>query len=94
MTETDQWQVYLLQCADGSYYCGVTKDICRRLRQHNGKIAGGARYTASRRPVCLLASAPAASRSEAQRLERKVKKTPRRHKLGVLRQLGEGHAQP
>ncbi len=42
---------YILRCADGSYYCGWTNDMARRLAAHNaGK---GARYTRARRPVLL-----------------------------------------
>ena len=39
------WHVYLLRCADDTLYCGVTTDLDRRLAQHNGRLAGGARYT-------------------------------------------------
>ena len=44
--------VYILECADGTYYVGSTTDIERRLRQHNHTKAG-ARYTKNRRPVVL-----------------------------------------
>ena len=47
------WHVYLLRCADDTLYCGVTTDLDRRLAQHNGRLAGGARYTRPRRPVAL-----------------------------------------
>lgn len=36
------WHVYLLECADGTLYCGVTSDLDRRLAQHNGLKPGGA----------------------------------------------------
>jgi len=52
------WHVYLLQCADGTLYCGVTTDLARRLKAHNGEAPGGAAYTRGRRPVKLLAAAP------------------------------------
>jgi len=39
------WVVYLLKCANNSLYCGITNDMARRLRQHNGEIQGGAKYT-------------------------------------------------
>ena len=38
--DSHQWFVYLMQCADGSFYTGVTTDLARRLRQHNGEIRG------------------------------------------------------
>jgi hypothetical protein len=38
-----------------SLYCGVTNDLDKRLRQHNGDIVGGAKYTRANRP-CVLAS--------------------------------------
>ena len=61
------WKVYLLECADGSYYCGICTDMERRLAEHNGDLPGGARYTRTRRPVRVLAWAPCADRSEASR---------------------------
>ncbi|KGE04025.1 GIY-YIG nuclease family protein [Pseudohaliea rubra] len=78
------WTVYVLCCADGSLYTGVTRDLARRLRQHNGELAGGPRYTRGRRPVVLGWSAAAASRSEAQRQEARIKRWPRRAKLRLL----------
>jgi putative endonuclease len=44
--------MYILLCADGSYYTGSTKDLERRLAQHqNGE---GANYTKKRLPVKLV----------------------------------------
>ena len=63
------WHVYLLRCADDTLYCGVTTDLDRRLAQHNGRLAGGARYTRPRRPVALLLSRACTSRQEALRLK-------------------------
>ena len=40
--------VYLLQCSDGATYVGATKNVDKRLRQHNGEISGGARATTSK----------------------------------------------
>lgn len=78
------WHVYLLECADGTLYCGVTTDLVRRLAEHNGEARGGARYTQPRRPVRLVASRGCADRSEAQRLEAHVRRFPRAAKLVAL----------
>ncbi|HKK23835.1 MAG TPA: GIY-YIG nuclease family protein, partial [Pseudohaliea sp.] len=75
---------YVLRCADGSLYTGITCDLARRLRQHNGDLAGGPRYTRGRRPVALVWSTAAASRSEALRQEARIKRWPRRAKLRLL----------
>lgn len=83
-TAAGVWHVYLLQCADGTQYCGIAMNLQKRLRQHNGELAGGARYTAGRRPVRLLASIPVKSRGEALRLEAHIKKLPAHAKLQLL----------
>jgi putative endonuclease len=44
--------LYILECADGSYYTGSTKDLERRLREHQNML--GANYTKRRLPVKLV----------------------------------------
>jgi putative endonuclease len=78
------WSVYVLRCNDGTLYTGVTRDLQRRLAQHNGDSAGGPRYTRGRRPVTLLWSEPAADRASAQRRESEIKQMPRRDKLRLV----------
>lgn len=77
------WLVYLVRCADGTLYCGVTTDLEKRVAAHNaGK---GAKYTAapSRRPVRVVWSEPASDRGAALRRELAVKALPRRAKLAL-----------
>lgn len=84
MTVVSLYRVYLLRCADDTLYCGITKDLERRVSQHNaGK---GAKYTrpGSRRPVELLTATEQMSYSEALRLEYRVKQQPRHAKAGFL----------
>lgn len=78
------WLVYLLECADGTLYCGITTNMERRLRQHNGQAPGGARYTQGRRPVRLLASRACGCKGNALRLELAVKARPRSLKVQCL----------
>jgi len=76
------WRVYLLSCADGTLYTGATNSIERRLGEHNrGKAS---RYTRSRRPVTLRAISADMSRSEALRLEIKIKQMPKSKKAAGL----------
>jgi len=65
--------VYILRCADNSLYTGITKNIKKRLEEHNNSTLG-AKYTRNRRPVKLVRSQEAPDRSEASKLERKIKK--------------------
>jgi len=66
---------YLLCCADGSYYCGWTVDLDRRLAMH--KRGKGARYTRSRLPVKLVYYEEFACRRDAMRREHQLKKMNR-----------------
>lgn len=63
---------YILECADGSFYTGWTTDPVRREKQHNRGT--GAAYTRMHRPVRLVYVEPQASRSEAMRRERAIKR--------------------
>ena len=78
------WYLYVLQCADGSLYCGIALDVHKRLGQHQkGK---GARYTRARLPVILLHSMPVGpSVAEALKAERQFKALSRTKKLKVLK---------
>ncbi|MDR2573736.1 MAG: GIY-YIG nuclease family protein [Desulfovibrio sp.] len=82
-----EWKVYLLECSDGSLYCGSTNNLERRMAQHNGVIPGGARYTSRRRPVFLLGTLDCPDRSSALRTEIFVKRQPRKAKLEFLTHL-------
>ncbi len=77
------WFVYILRCADGTLYTGITTDIARRLAEHNGEVGGGARYTRSRRPVMLAHLEPAADRAVAARREAAIRRLGRTRKLAL-----------
>lgn len=77
------WRVYLVQCADGTFYTGITTDPQRRLRQHNGELVGGARYTRPRRPVVLVYQETCRDRSHASQREVAVRKLSRSRKQAL-----------
>ncbi len=72
--------VYIVECADGTYYTGIATDVQRRLTEHNGANGKGARYTSARRPVTLIYEAPCETRSEALKAEIRIKRLNRRDK--------------
>ncbi|WP_319558188.1 GIY-YIG nuclease family protein [Thiomicrorhabdus sp.] len=80
------WQVYLLRCADHSLYCGITNRIHTRLRQHNGDLKGGARYTQSRRPCRLVYLESVDSRQKALRRELEIKGLSKPLKEALIQQ--------
>lgn len=73
------WQLYVAECADGTYYTGIAKDVEKRIEAHNsGK---GAKYTATHGPVKLVFQEPQASYSAALRREYQVKTLPKERKI-------------
>ena len=81
--------IYLVQCSDNSYYCGITTDIARRVSQHNSGV--GAKYTRARLPVSLLYSTENKfTRSEALKLEYQVKSQKRSNKLSFIEEINNG----
>jgi len=78
----NKWIVYLLRCSDESLYCGITKDLKNRLIAHNS--GRGAKYTRSRRPVESVGASSAMTKSDACKLEYRVKHVPAGRKYDEL----------
>ncbi len=78
---------YLLECADGTYYCGWAKDVTRRLAVHNR--GQGAKYTRTRLPVALVYYEELDSQSEAMRRERALKRKNREQKAALIKTFTE-----
>ena len=79
----DSWFVYILRCADGTLYTGITKDVKRRRQQHNAGTAS--RYTRSRIPVRLVYHEAHPSQSSALKRELAIKAMTRKEKLAMIR---------
>ena len=73
---------YLLECADGTLYCGWTNDLSRRLEAHSRGT--GSRYTRSRLPVRLVYHECLETRSEAMRREAAIKRLSREEKRALI----------
>ncbi|HEY8600260.1 MAG TPA: GIY-YIG nuclease family protein [Thermomicrobiales bacterium] len=84
MTAAGSWWVYILRCADDTFYVGLARHLAARLREHNGSERRGARYTRGRRPVSLYLAHPCADRRTAAQLEWRVKQLPRERKAALV----------
>jgi len=83
MSENAQpFSVYMLRCADGSYYVGSTADVPARLDTHNA--SHGPRFTACRRPVALVYSEPFDTMGQARQREIQIKKRSRAKKAALI----------
>jgi putative endonuclease len=80
------WHVYIVRCADGTLYTGITTDVAARIAAHNR--GSGAKYTRSRAPVELVYQEPAPDRAAAQRRELEIKRLGRHAKRVLANELG------
>lgn len=64
--------VYIVLCSSGSLYTGITKNVRRRVEQHNGLRWGGAFHTRMHRPVFLQHIERYPSRKEARAREKEI----------------------
>jgi len=76
------WFVYVVRCADGSLYTGITNNLRRRLAAHRAGTAS--RYTRARLPVRLVYQERSRTRSAALKREAAIKRLPRATKLRML----------
>lgn len=77
-----EWFVYILKCADGSLYTGITNDLKRRLERH--LLGKASRYTRSRLPVSLVYQESHPNRSSASIREAAIKKLARPEKESLI----------
>lgn len=75
--------LYILQCADNTFYTGITTNLERRINEHNNSKLG-AKYTKVRRPVKLIYSKEFENRSVASKEESRIKKLSRQEKINLL----------
>jgi putative endonuclease len=76
------WFVYIVLCADGTFYTGATNNLDARVKKHNS--GSGAKYTRSRLPVRLVYSEPAADKSSAMKRECAIKRMTRAQKAALI----------
>ena len=76
------WTVYILQCADGTLYTGITNDLERRIAEH--EAGQGAKYTKGRGPLQLVYQEACEDRGLASKRENEIKSLDRKAKLALV----------
>ena len=76
------YEVYMVECRDGTLYTGIARDAERRAAVHNS--GRGAKYTRSRLPVVLRYREPQPDKPAALRREAAIKKLRRGDKLRLI----------
>ncbi len=84
VTSIMKFYVYILECADGSFYIGCTNNLEKRIKQHN-ESRWGAHYTKIRRPATLKYSEEFKILKEARKREAEIKGWRREKKLLLIK---------
>ena len=79
------WQVYILQCSDGSLYTGITNNLELRVKTHNS--GRGAKYTKNRLPVRLVYKEYTKDKSTSLKRELEIKKLSRQAKKELINSI-------
>ena len=79
----NNWFVYIVRCADNSLYTGITKNIVRRIDEHNNSNRRASAYTRARRPVVLVHQESFQTRSQATKREYQIRLLSRKEKDGL-----------
>jgi putative endonuclease len=82
MADTE-YSVYMVRCADGTYYTGIAADVARRMIEHESSPRG-AKYLKGRGPLALVYSEIIGDRSAASRVEYQIKQLNRSGKESLI----------
>lgn len=87
--DEEHWFVYLVECATGRIYTGITPRLAARIAAH--KRGRGALFTRINPPERLLGAKPFSTRREAQMLEAQIKRLPAAYKRQLAAEWSEQH---
>jgi putative endonuclease len=76
------WYVYVARCADATLYCGIARDVARRISAHDAGT--GARYTRGRGPLVVVLVRRCRDKRRALRLEYSIKQLSRAQKEALV----------
>jgi putative endonuclease len=70
----NRWSVYLIRCNDNSLYTGISNNVTKRFETHQNGNGNTTKYTRCRRPLQLVFQVFIGSKSQASKMECKIKK--------------------
>lgn len=91
--QASTWYLYLIRCANGHLYTGITTDVARRFNEHQSSSPKAAKYLRGKGPLTLMYQETVGSRGDALRREIAVKKLSRAQKLALIESAFEHSAQ-
>jgi putative endonuclease len=80
------WSVYIIRCADGSFYTGISTDVARRFEEHASGSSKSAKYVRGRQPLELIFSKVVGTQSEATIEERRIKALSKAQKVQLVQE--------
>jgi len=82
--QASTWYLYLIRCANGHLYTGITTDVARRFNEHQSSSPKAAKYLRGKGPLTLMYQEQVGTRSDALKREIAVKKLSRSQKLALI----------
>lgn len=82
--QVSMWYLYLIRCANGHLYTGITTDVARRFNEHQSNGPKAAKYLRGKGPLTLMYQEQVGTRSDALKREIAVKKLSRVRKLALI----------
>lgn len=82
--QVSMWYLYLIRCANGHLYTGITTDVARRFNEHQSGGAKAAKFLRGKGPLTLMYQEQVGTRSDALKREIAVKKLSRAQKLALI----------
>ncbi|MFB2814986.1 GIY-YIG nuclease family protein [Shewanella xiamenensis] len=93
IVQASTWYLYLIRCANGHLYTGITTDVARRFNEHQSSSPKAAKYLRGKGPLTLMYQETVGSRGDALRREIAVKKLSRAQKLALIESAFEHSVQ-
>lgn len=85
VNDSNQWFVYMVSCQGGVLYTGIAKDVKRRFLEHEKQGPKCAKYLRGKTQLQLVFSQLIGNRSQALKIEHKIKQLPKQKKLQLLK---------